>query len=525
VQEKLFRAVLAGFPNDVQLIESAAARLIRQRVCGELADAFALCGCRDIDPPDAAAEFFLLRVRIEVAPNEPDDLILIQNDTRPGCCRVDVGIGDRIRGWGHEGFLPAAQGKTVCGDDRFGRKFFQSQVSHVHRVTVVCFVLYSVRRIHSRVDNVRKDERVKITGAVLEDIGRARPFAKSRPLTISELELEDPGVDELLVKIEAAGVCHSDLSVVDGSRIRPVPMLLGHEAAGRVVALGAGVTDIVVGERVVMTFLPRCGQCAGCATDGRLPCEVGSAANNAGTLVGGGRRLSRDGQPISHHLGVSAFATHAVVNRHSVVRVDDDVPADVAAVLGCAVLTGGGAVLNAGRPALGEPVLVVGLGGVGMAALLTAIAEGHPVVGVDAVPAKLEEALALGASEVFTPAELADSGVTASVVVEAAGNARAFETAVSATSAGGTTVTVGLPAPTAMASISPLGLVAQARTIVGSYLGSAVPERDIPRYVALWRAGRLPVEKLISSRIALDDINYAMDELAAGHAIRQLIEL
>jgi alcohol dehydrogenase len=370
---------------------------------------------------------------------------------------------------------------------------------------------------------------VNITGAILEEVGRDRPFVGSRPLTISELELDEPGPGELLVRIEAAGVCHSDLSVVDGSRNRPVPMLLGHEGAGTIVSLGAGAagsgrSKLAVGDRVVMTFLPRCGQCAGCATDGRLPCEVGTAANNAGTLVGGGRRLTRDGVPVSHHLGVSAFATHAVVSRSSVVRVDPDVPPDVAAVLGCAVLTGGGAVLNAGRPGIGETVMIVGLGGVGMAALLTAVAEGHPVVGIDSVPEKLERALALGASEVFTPAELVESGVTASVVVEAAGNPRAFETAVAATSPGGTTVSVGLPSPTALASISPLGLVTQARTIVGSYLGSAVPHLDIPRYVDLWRAGRLPVEELISSRISLTDINLAMDELADGHAIRQIIE-
>jgi alcohol dehydrogenase len=370
---------------------------------------------------------------------------------------------------------------------------------------------------------------VNITGAVLEEVGRERPFSSSRPLTISELQLDDPGPGELLVRVEAAGVCHSDLSVVDGNRVRPVPMLLGHEAAGIIVALGSGAAGsgrgrLAVGDRVVMTFVPRCGHCAGCATNGRLPCEVGTAANNAGTLVGGERRLWRDGAPISHHLGVSAFATHAVVNRSSVVRVDSDVPADVAAVLGCAMLTGGGAVFNAGRPERGETVMVVGLGGVGMAALLAAVAEGHPVVGVDAMPEKLERALELGASEVFTPAELVESGVTASVVVEAAGNARAFETAVAATSAGGATVSVGLPSPTALASVSPLALVAQARSIVGSYLGSAVPQRDIPRYVDLWRAGRLPVERLISSRIPLDDINLAMDELADGHAIRQVVE-
>jgi alcohol dehydrogenase len=381
-----------------------------------------------------------------------------------------------------------------------------------------------VSAIHSRHRKLREDGQVNIVGAVLEESGRARPFTDSRPISVGELELEEPSAGELLVQIEAAGVCHSDLSVVDGNRPRPVPMLLGHEAAGRVVARGKRVTDIAVGDRVVMTFLPRCGRCAACATGGRLPCEVGTEANTAGTLVGGQRRLSRDGHPVSHHLGVSAFATHAVVNRTSVVRVDDDVPPDVAALLGCAVLTGGGAVLNAGKPELGEAVLIVGLGGVGMAALLTAIAEGHPVVGVDALPAKLEEALALGASEVFTPAELVESGVTASVVIEAAGNPRAFETAVAATSAGGTTVTVGLPAPGALASISPLALVAGSRSIVGSYFGSAVPERDIPRYVDLWRAGRLPVERLISSRITLENINDAMDELAEGRAIRQLIE-
>jgi alcohol dehydrogenase len=364
---------------------------------------------------------------------------------------------------------------------------------------------------------------VIITGAVLEQIGRERPYAQSRPITVSELELDPPGAGELLVRIEAAGVCHSDLSVVDGNRVRPVPMLLGHEAAGRVVQLGDGVADLAIGDRVVMTFLPRCGECAGCATDGRLPCEVGTAANNAGLLLNGHYRLSRDGSAVMHHLGVSAFATHAVVNRHSVVRVDDDVPADVAAVLGCAVLTGGGAVLNAGKPAPGETVMVVGLGGVGMAAVLTALATGHPVIGVDAVTAKLDRALELGASRVFTPQALAEGGVTAPVVVEAAGNARAFETAVAATAPGGVTVTVGLPAPTALASISPLGLVAQARSIVGSYLGSAVPERDIPRYVELWRAGRLPVEELISSRIRLEQINSAMDELAEGRAIRQII--
>ncbi|WP_188676570.1 zinc-binding dehydrogenase [Subtercola lobariae] len=364
---------------------------------------------------------------------------------------------------------------------------------------------------------------MQIRGAVLEYVGAEPPFAVSRPLSVSTLELEPPGPGEILVRIEVAGVCHSDLSVVDGNRVRPTPMLLGHEAAGIVVQLGDAGGELAVGDRVVMTFLPRCGDCDGCATNGRLPCEPGSAANNAGTLLGAQARLQRDGHPVAHHLGVSAFATHAVVNRASVVRVDPDVPADVAALLGCAVLTGGGAVINSAKPEPGDTVMVVGLGGVGMAAALVARARGHHVIGVDGVEAKLASARESGVDETYTPAELLAAGVKAPVVIEAAGNARAFETAVQATAPGGRTVTVGLPSPDARSSISPLVLTAEARTIIGSYLGSAVPSRDIPLFAQLWREGRLPVERLISDHIMLDDINEAMDALAEGRALRQLI--
>lgn len=365
---------------------------------------------------------------------------------------------------------------------------------------------------------------MKITGAVLEAIGRERPFRDSRPLTVSTLELDEPGPTEVLVRIEAAGVCHSDLSVVDGNRVRPVPMLLGHEAAGIVTQVGDEVADLAIGQRVVMAFLPRCGQCAGCRTNGRLPCERGTTSNNAGTLLHGARRLSREGQPVHHHLGVSGFATHAVVDRASVVPVPADVPADVAAVLGCAVLTGGGALLNAVRAEAGESVMIVGLGGVGMAALIAAVAEGAgDVIAVDNVPEKLALARELGATAAYTPAEIAEQGIRATHALECAGHPRAFETAFAATLPGGRTVTVGLPDPAARAAISPLTMTAEARTVIGSYLGSAVPARDIPRFVEWWRAGRLPIERLITRRIRLHEINDAMDELADGRAVRQVI--
>lgn len=364
---------------------------------------------------------------------------------------------------------------------------------------------------------------MQIVGAVLETSGADAPFAQSHPFRVGPLELDEPQAGELLVRIEAAGVCHSDLSVVDGNRRRPTPMLLGHEAAGIVEQVGPGVGDIAVDDRVVMTFLPRCGECAGCRTDGRLPCEVGTAANNAGTLVGGGIRLHRGAESVHHHLGVSGFATHAVVSRTSVVPVPADVPGEIAALLGCAVLTGGGAVMNAARPQPGSTIAIIGLGGVGMAALLVAVALGVKVIGIDAVPAKLDLARELGATEALSPADAVARGIRVTAAVEAAGNARAFETALAVTAPGGTTVTVGLPAPDARAAVSPLQLTAEARTIIGSYLGSAVPSRDIPLYVDLWRAGRLPLEKLVSSRIRLDDVDAAMDRLAAGGELRQLI--
>jgi alcohol dehydrogenase len=364
---------------------------------------------------------------------------------------------------------------------------------------------------------------VKIRGAVLDQIGAPRAYAESRPLRVTELDLAPPGDTELLVRIETAGLCHSDLSVVNGSRVRPVPMLLGHEAAGIVEQVGAGVGDLTVGQRVVMTFLPRCGECAACATDGLAPCIPGSAANGEGVLLSGGTRLAAADGPVLHHLGVSAFATHAVVDRRSVVPVDRDVPPVVASLLGCAVLTGGGAVLNAGQPRPGDTVAIVGMGGVGMAALLTALAHDDvEVIAVDQLPEKLALARSLGAHDAVTPDRIGD--LTARIAIEAAGHPAALETAIALTGPGGRTVTVGLPRPDARISLSPLGFVAEGRSLIGSYLGSAVPARDIPRFVQLWRAGRLPVEKLVSATIDLDEINHAMDELADGRAVRQLID-
>lgn len=376
---------------------------------------------------------------------------------------------------------------------------------------------------------VNKAMSTSITAAILHATGAQRPYAQSKPLVLRTVELDDPGPGEVLVRMEAVGLCHSDLSVIEGNRPRPLPMVLGHESAGIVQKLGAGVSDLQVGQRVVSVFLARCENCAACATGGKLPCTTASASNSAGELPNGGRRLQAAGQPVHHHLGVSAFATHAVLDRRSVVPVGDDVPAQVAALLGCAVLTGGGALLNAGKPTPGQSVMIVGLGGVGMAGLLVAAAHmqswpgARQLIAVDQRPEKLALARELGASETYTPAQLAAADRSADLVIEAAGHPSAFESAVRATAPGGCTVTVSLPAPGALAQIEPLALTSGARTIIGSYLGSAIPARDIPYYEDLWRRGLLPVQRLLSGSSELSEINEAFDRLADGSTIRQLI--
>ncbi|HMO65812.1 MAG TPA: alcohol dehydrogenase catalytic domain-containing protein, partial [Verrucomicrobiota bacterium] len=205
---------------------------------------------------------------------------------------------------------------------------------------------------------------MKTRAATLFESGRARPYRQSRPLEVVEVVLDPPGPGEVLLEMRAAGLCHSDLSVIDGTRPRPLPMALGHEGAGVVAAVGPGVTALAPGDPVVTAFVAACGHCAPCARGRPALCEPGFAANSAGTLLSGARRLHRGG-PVHHHLGVSAFAAHAVVAQESCVRVPPDLPFAEAAVFGCAVLTGVGAVMNTAAMPRGASAAVVGLGGVG----------------------------------------------------------------------------------------------------------------------------------------------------------------
>ena len=373
---------------------------------------------------------------------------------------------------------------------------------------------------------------MKVRAAVLREMGRAAPYAESRPLSIETVELGSPGPGELCVRVLAAGLCHSDLSVIDGSRPRPLPMVLGHEAAGEVVELGAGVNDFAVGDRVVFSFVPTCGHCEPCAGGHPALCEPGAQANAAGSLLGGGRRWSDSAhEPLLHHVGVSGFAEYTVTSARSVVHIDHDLPPHIAALFGCAVMTGVGAAINTARVAPGESVAVFGLGGVGLAALLGAhAASAYPLIAVDVVDDKLALARELGADytinakkedPVAAIRELTRGGVQHAI--ESVGNEQVLAQAYAATRRGGTTVTVGLPAPGRMFSVPAVSLVAEERTVKGSYMGSAIPSRDIPRYVSLYRHGKLPVDRLLSHRLNLDDINAGFDRLKTGEAIRQVV--
>jgi alcohol dehydrogenase len=372
---------------------------------------------------------------------------------------------------------------------------------------------------------------MKIKAAVLQEMGATPPYAVSRPLHIEEVDLAPPGADEVLIKIAAAGLCHSDLSVINGDRPRPMPMALGHEASGVVEELGAGVTDLQVGDHVVVVFVPSCGHCAPCAEGRPALCEPGAATNGAGTLLSGARRLTRGGEALNHHLGCSVFAEYATVSRRSVVKIDPSVPLDEAALFGCAVLTGVGAVVNTAQVRVGASVAVVGLGGVGLAALIGAQAAGaRQIVAIDLSDTKLEQARALGATHTLNAGRadviehvraLSSGGVE--FAFEFAGSIHALDLAYRITRRGGLTVTAGLPPSTALWPLPAVSLVAEERTLKGSYIGTCVPSRDIPRYIDLYLQGRLPVNELLTGRLRIDEINEGFDLLHEGKAIRQVV--
>ncbi|TAN13362.1 MAG: alcohol dehydrogenase [Burkholderiaceae bacterium] len=372
---------------------------------------------------------------------------------------------------------------------------------------------------------------MKMRAAVLRKMGLPAPYAASRPLQVAEVELDPPGAGEVLLQIKVAGLCHSDLSVINGDRPRGLPMVMGHESSAEVVEIGAGVDDLKVGDHVVTVFVPSCGHCQPCMTGRPALCEPGAKANSGGVLLSGSRRLHAGGEALNHHIGVSCFADYAVVSNRSCVKIRQDITHREAALFGCAVLTGAGAVINRAQAKAGDSAAIVGLGGVGLSGLIAAVASGaRRIVAVELDEDKLILAKTLGATHVINPktiqsdAELLEAaGGPVDFGYDAAGGVAAFGTAYKLTKRGGITITTGLPHPKAAFALPLSQMVGEEREIRGSYLGSGAPSVDITRYVDLYKAGRFPVDKLLGKVFTLDQINEGFDHLASGSGLRDSI--
>jgi S-(hydroxymethyl)glutathione dehydrogenase / alcohol dehydrogenase len=358
--------------------------------------------------------------------------------------------------------------------------------------------------------------------------------AAQQPLeVVDDIEIETPGNGEVVVRVSHCGVCHSDLSNVDGTFPPALPMVLGHEAAGIVEEVGLGVTTLRPGDRVVLTPAPPCGHCPFCLRGAFSIC-VNSAAVFTGTFNDGGTRLSRNGATVYRGLGVGGFGELVITQESGAIKIADDTPLEVACVIGCAVQTGVGAVLNTAKVEAGDTVLVLGLGGVGIAIVQGArIAGASRIIVSDPVSERRDAAQHFGATDAIDPTEEdvvgrvhALTGIGVDFAFEAAGKAALGQAAIWATRPGGTAVLVGAGALGDSISIEPtVVFMATERRLIGSFLGSCNSPRDIPLLLSLWRAGRLDLEAMITRRRPLTEVNEAFDDMRATRGIRTVLDL
>jgi len=362
---------------------------------------------------------------------------------------------------------------------------------------------------------------------VTEAVRAAVLHAFGQPLVVEELCLDPPKDGELLVRMAASGVCHSDLHVAQGIHPTALPVVLGHEGAGVVEELGPGVAGLEPGDHVLLTWLPYCGRCRQCARGWPNRCE--NTAWYDATLEDGTCRFSLDGRRV-HHYNTSSFAERSVVPARTAVKFDEGLPLTELALMGCAVMTGVGAVLNTAHVRPGDSVAVVGCGGVGLNVVQGArIAGASAIVAVDVVPAKLELARELGATHVVDAGsadpvsavrELVPGGVDHAF--EALGRPGTIETAIALTGRGGQAVLIGMAPPGARISLDALTTTLEERCVRGSWYGSCVPLRDLPLLVDLYRDGRLRLDPLITT-CTLDDVNDAFRRMEAGETARSVI--
>jgi Zn-dependent alcohol dehydrogenase len=365
---------------------------------------------------------------------------------------------------------------------------------------------------------------MRVTAAVLERPGSLR---------VEELELDPPRRDEVLVRLLASGICRSDLSLLDGKWPAPLPMVLGHEGAGVIEAVGEGVAPERVGERVVLTFTPACGRCRFCLQGRVNLCTAAADAMDAGVLLDGTTRLKVDGRSVHHLALVSSFSTHVVVPANGAIPVRDELDPSLACLLGCGVMTGVVAVTRRANVRPGESVAVLGCGGVGLSTVLGAsLVSAHPVVAVEPVPAKRELALRVGASHAVDPSaedpveairRIVPGGVDHAF--EAIGMQSVAEQAFGATRTGGKTVLIGQPALGVKAAFPVYELTQFEHDVLGTHIGGATPALDIPALASLAAAGKLGLEPLVTHRFGLRDIGHAIETTRSGAAGRVVVEL
>ena len=372
---------------------------------------------------------------------------------------------------------------------------------------------------------------MKMKAAILRTTSAQRPFSVSKPLSIEEVELDPPKRGEVLIKVKAVGLCHSDLVAITGERAKPMPIVIGHEAAGIVEEIGQDVQGFAVGDHVVPSYVASCGRCEMCSVGRPALCEPATIANANAVLKDGTTRLRQGSTRIHHHSGVAGFAEYSVIPEEALVKIDKSVPFEHAALFGCGVVTGVGSVINTAQAKPGQFIAVVGLGGVGLSAVLAALAIGSgKVLALDLSEEKLAFARELGvhhalnAGDADVQAQIAAlTGGGVHIAIETAGSNRALQMAYYITRRGGTTVTAGMPGPEAEITLSHLKIAAEERSIKGSYMGSCVAKRDIPRYLNMFQNGSLPVDKLMSRLIGFDDLNAAMDRLADAKTVREVL--
>jgi len=356
------------------------------------------------------------------------------------------------------------------------------------------------------------------------------------PLRIyDDVVIDDPRAGEVRVRVSHCGLCHSDLHMVDGVFPSPLPVVLGHEAAGVVDAVGPDVTALEVGDHVVLTPVPPCGTCYWCVRGEPGVC-VNAGMIQTSTLADGRTGLSRGEQVLYRGVGLGAFAEQVVTPVNGAVKIPRDVPLDVACVIGCAVQTGVGAVLNTARVEEGATVLIMGLGGVGLAAVQGArVAGASRIIASDPVAARRERARQFGATDLIDPAsedvtarvrEL--TGVGADYAFDAAGRSSLIATGIAATRSGGTTVCVGAPPLEDILTFAdyPVSLfIIMEKKLLGCVLGSSNALRDIPRLVALWQAGHLDLRGLITARRPLTEVNDALTDLRESRGVRTVLQV